>query len=234
LSTLEKTSGSFERAVSEAGKLLDIRGRVIPVTLKKVELVADFKGRKRIYGQHNIQVSDLSELEKLRLRPEAKINPAARHAILEADLVVVCPGNFYTSIMPNLLVRGVTTALRDTRARKVFVANIMTQKGHTEGKTVADFLDGLECFLGNDFFTYAIYNNAVPGKKLMERYRRDGNELVLPGDLSVFKRTRFISGNLLKPVSMRPRKGDRIARSYVRHDSGKIARILYRLVTRSS
>ena len=230
LSTLEKTSGSFEKAVSEAGKLLDIHGRVIPVTLKRTELQARMAKRRSIIGQHNIQTSDLSTLEKLVLRPEVRINPVARHAILEADLVVICPGNFYTSIIPNLLVKGMVASLKDTRAKKVFVANIMTQKGHTDGYALSDFLHKTEKYLGQDFFSYVVYNKAIPGRKLMERYNRQGNELVLPGDLSTFKRTKFIKGDLLKPVSMRPRKGDRIIRSYVRHDSKKIAKIVYSLV----
>ncbi len=229
LSTLEKLTGSFEEAIVEAGKILDINGQVIPVTLKKTKLIARLKDGKTIVGQYNIQTTDIMALDTIALKPKAIISVAARDAIREADKIVICPGNLHTSIMPNLLVGGICREIRRARARKIYVANIMTEKGQTEGYTVADFIIKLEDFLGKGIFDYVVYNKAKPLPLLMKRYRREGNELVEPGDLGQFKKIKFVKSDLLKPPEMKPVKGDKIVRSYVRHDSAKIAKIICKL-----
>lgn len=229
LSTLEKITGNFEKAVLEAGKLLNIKGQVIPVTLKQTKLVAKLKNGKIIVGQHNIQTANILGLRQISLRPKVKINPAALKAIRQADKIVICPGNLYSSIIPNLLVDGVSEAIRNAKAKRIYVCNMMTEKNQTESFTVVDFMTKLEQYLGKDIFEYVIYNSAVPARHLMKRYKQEGNELVLPGNLEQFKNTKFIKRNLLEPISLKSRKGDKIIRSYVRHESNKIAKIIYSL-----
>ena len=149
LSALEKVTGSFSDALEEASQILNISGKIIPVTLQKTELCAKLKMGKIICGETNLQkTSFVNNLSELTLRPAVEINPEAVKAIKKASLIVIGPGNFYASLLPNLLVKGMKEAIRQSRAKKVFVCNLMTKKGHTDNFTVSDFVDVLETYLG--------------------------------------------------------------------------------------
>ena len=233
LSTLEKVSGGFEQAVSEAGKILRISGRVMPVTLNSTRLVAVLKNGDKITGEKNIyaNTSDLMNLKKLYLKPEAKLNPEVKKAIQGADKIVICPGDLYSSLIPNFLVKGMEQALFRTKAKIIFAANLMTKPGQTDGFTIIDYVKAIEEYLKPETIDYVIYNKARPSEKLLKKYSRQGESLVKPGGLKALPKIKFLGYNLLSRKVQRAVKGDALSgfRSLIRHDSDKLAKIIYNL-----
>jgi len=232
LSTLEKTSGNFARAVSEAGRILNTCGRVIPVTLKNTRLAAELKNGRKIFGQYNIQGSDLTDLKRLYLRPRASVNPVAVRAVREADIILVNPGDLYSSLIPNFLADGFACAVRQAGGKRIYLCNLMTQTGQTDGYGVADFVRVLENYIGPGALDIVIYNTARPSANLIRKYHASGNELVLFKPGLATGKTRYIGARLFGRNAVKPIKGDKIVRSYVRHDSQKVARLIRKIANR--
>src|SRR3989338_1628649 len=147
ISTLEQVTGSLDRALDVAGEILNIRGRVVPVTLTKVDLVTELKNGKVLHGESALsdyQLVSRFGIKKSFLTPAAKANPKALQAIKEADLIVVGPGNLYASLIPNFLVTGIGRAFIASKAKKIYVANLMNKHGHTDDFLVSDYVQTLE------------------------------------------------------------------------------------------
>ena len=176
LSALEKVTGSFERAVEEAGKILYIKGKVIPVTLNQVHLKMILNNRKVLEGEAEVYLSQEIDrgYKSIYLEPYPKVNPRVIDEIMNADLVVLGPGGFYTSLIPNLLVEGVADALKNSLAKKVFVVNLMNRKGQCKSNKVSDNLKELVKFLGKDVFDYILVNKKGPSKELIKNYSEEG------------------------------------------------------------
>lgn len=226
LSALEKVTGSFERGVEEMGRILYIKGKVIPVTTHQVRLKMILKNRKLLEGEKEIYLSHEIDkgYTKIYLEPFPKPNPHALSEILNADLVVIGPGGLHTSIIPNLLVEGVSDALRKSHAKKIFVCNLMNRKGQTTGFKVSDYLSEVVRYLGDDVFDYILVNKQMPEPDLIERYAEEG-ELV-KNDL---KDPRVISANLLGALTEK-RKGDIMKRSLIRHNSTQVTKEIMKIV----
>lgn len=226
LSTLEKITGDFSSAVEEASKLLNIRGTVLPVTLGNTRLYAKLADGKIIEGEANIDIPSTktrAKIKKVWLKPSAEINPHAKEAILEADLIVIGPGDLYTSLIPNLLVRGVPEAIRKSKAKKVFVSNLMTKFGETQGFGAEDFVKEIEKYLGRGVLDATLFNNKKPSAKLLKKYRREQAEFVEPPKLRNTKKPKYIITELLDPGPL------------IRHDSRrKLAPALISILNRKS
>lgn len=227
LSALEKVTGSFEKAIEEVGKILVIKGKVIPVTTHQVRLKMILKDRQVLEGEKEIYLSQ--DIDKgytsLFLEPYGKANPRAIDEIMNADLVVIGPGGLYTSLIPNLLVEGVSKALRNSSAKKVFIVNLMNRKGQTTDFTVSSYLKEMEKYIGADVFDYVIVNNQKPAEQLIERYAEEGK--LIENDL--YEDDRVIAASLLGELR-ESHKIDLIKRSLIRHDSKKLAQELMKIV----
>jgi len=152
-------TGNFEEAIKETSRVLLVRGQILPSTLSNVTLVADTENEETIYGESRISERGVP-LKRVYLHPpNAQAHPEALRAILAADLIVVGPGSLYTSVLPNLLVEGVRQALLSSPALKVYVCNVATQKGETEGFSVADHMRVLEEHVGRGLFHVVLANN---------------------------------------------------------------------------
>lgn len=162
IAAMAGVTGNFETGLSESGKVLKIRGRILPSTLEDVKLVADLRGEQEIQrtiGESKIGHSKLP-IERVFLEPdEPPAFPDAVRAILDADLIVAGPGSLYTSVMPNLLVPGIARALRHCRAPKIYIANVATQIGETTGYTVHDHMAAIERHIGRGVFNYMLVND---------------------------------------------------------------------------
>ena len=226
LSALEKVTGSFERAVEEMGRILYIKGKVIPVTTHQVRLKMILKDRKLLEGEKEIYLShDIDKgYSKIYLEPFPEPNPHALSEIINADLVVIGPGGLHTSIIPNLLVDGVSKALRESQAKKVFICNLMNRRGQTTGYKVSDYLKEIVHYLGKDVFDYILVNNQTPDPALIERYAEEG-ELV-ENDIDD---PRIVSANLLGELTEK-RKGDIMRRSLIRHNSTQVTKEIMNIV----
>ena len=227
LSALEKVTGSFEKAVEEVSKILFIKGKVIPVTTHQVRLRMILNNRKVLEGEKEIYLSQEIDqgYKSIFLEPYAKANPHAIDEIVNADLVIVGPGGLHTSLIPNLLVEGVSDALRRSHAKKVFVTNLMNRKGQTTGFTVSSYLSEMEKFIGEDIFDFVVVNNQKPSQELIEMYADEGE--LIENDLEKDDRVRMapLLGELRES-----HKVDLIKRSLIRHDPKKLAQELMKIV----
>ncbi|MFA5249898.1 MAG: gluconeogenesis factor YvcK family protein [Parachlamydiales bacterium] len=226
LSALEKVTGSFEKAVEEVGKILVIRGKVLPVTTNQVHLKMLLNNRQLLEGESTIYLSQQIDqgYKSIFLEPYPTVNPKVIEEIRQADLIVIGPGGIYTSIIPNLLVEKVGRSICESRAKKALVVNLMNKKGQTTGFKVSHNLKEVTRFLGSDVFNYILVNNRRPPKELLAAYSEEGG--FVENDL---KEERVILSDFLGPLGQRL-KVDLIKRNLIRHDSDKLARELIKIV----
>ncbi|MFZ4773099.1 MAG: gluconeogenesis factor YvcK family protein [Chlamydiia bacterium] len=226
LSALEKVTGSFETAIEEVSRVLNIRGKVLPVTTQHVRLKMILSNRKVLESEKEIYLS--KEIDQgystIFLDPYPKANPEAISRIMNADAIVIGPGGLYTSVIANLLVDGVVESLRKTSAIKIFVVNLMNRRGQTTGFKVSDYIRELELFLGEGVIDYFIVNQQRPPEELIERYAEEG-DLV---ECDVFD-PRVIQAPLLGAIDQ-GNKRDLLKRNLIRHDSDRLARILIHVI----
>ena len=177
LAALTGMTGSFDQAVRGMSKVLAVRGQVLPATLSDVSLYAELVDGTVVQGESNIPGSR-ARIKKLFLKPSRCLPlPEALAAIRGADAVVLGPGSLYTSVIPNLLVKGIPEALTRTPAIKIYVCNVMTQPGETSGYSASSHLRAIIDHAG-DFLDYAVLNNGQVSPRLRERYRQEGAESV--------------------------------------------------------
>lgn len=230
LSALEKVTGSFEKAIEEAGKVLNIKGKVIPVTTNQTRLKMVLNSKKILEGEGEIYIS--TELDdgykSIYLEPFPKVNARAIDEIMNADLVVLGPGGIYTALIPNLLVEGISTALRETQAKKIFVVNLVNRKGQTTNFKLTDYLKEIKKFIGADVFNFVLVNNAPPPKELVDIYAEEGD--MVENDLDDGRDERVISADLLSNELKEIQKGDLLKRYLIRHDPRKLAHELMKIV----
>lgn len=233
LTALEKMTGNFAEAVEMASRVLNITGRVEPVTMTNVTLCAEGVDGKPIKGEDTIDHEELADRPKIWLEPEAVANPHAIEAIMAADVVVIAPGDLYGSLAPALVVPGVGEALRNTAASCVYVANLVTKPGPTEGYKVHDFADEVERLAGGQFLDYVIFNTEQPSERLLEKYAHEGEYGVAADNDEFVKRPWKAKGAAIiaRDIWGGAQSSDPLAhtRSFIRHDPDAIARQLMRI-----
>lgn len=182
LAALNGISPNFDTAVRRMSEVLAITGRVLPVTTADVQLEAEFENGASVVGESKIFYCKKKEdcrITKVRLLPEhPKALPEALAAIYEADMIVLGPGSLYTSIIPNLLVDGIVDAIRESSALKIYVCNVMTQEGETEGYTASDHIAALFQHSVNGLFHLCLVNSSPIPKDAADRYAQEGAEML--------------------------------------------------------
>jgi uncharacterized cofD-like protein len=176
LAAMGDVTGDFLTAIKEFSRVLAVRGQVLPSTLKEVYLEAEYTDASVVRGEHKIPQSG-KRIKKVSLVPaDAEPLPEALAAIAEADLIVLGPGSLYTSIIPNLLVDGITKAILRARAPKVYVCNVMTQPGESEGYTALEHVEALIAHSHKKIIDFVLMNNdfALP-QELLEKYQLEGS-----------------------------------------------------------
>ncbi len=228
LSALEKVTGSFDKAVEETGRILSIKGRVIPVTTNKVRLKMVLNDRTLLDGEKEIYLSNklAQGYRSIYLEPFPKAHSRAIDEIMNADMVILGPGGLYTSLVPNLLVDGISKALRETQATKVFIINLMNKHGQTTNFKVSDFLKEMVKFIGEDVFDHILVNSGSPPQNLIQIYADEGS--LVENDLVAD--SRVITTNLISDKLKEIQKSDFLKRNLIRHDSKKIAEELMKIV----
>lgn len=233
LSALEKITGDFGTGVEEAAKILNVRGEVIPVTLSNTRLYMELEGGGLLSGEHEINVSKKFErvgVKKVFLRPRPKANPLAIRKILEADLIIIGPGNHYCAIIPNLLVPGIAEALRKTKAKIVYNCNLISKRGQTDSFSLEDYVDEVNGYIGSPRIDYVTYNIAKPPTALLKKYQSEG--LLVPFLNERPRNYRVIRADILSGKRHARQKEDKIAhtRAFIRHDPEKLAKVLVMLL----
>src|SRR5256886_2194431 len=165
---MAEITGDFEHAIRESGRVLAVRGQIVPSTLRDVTLIAEMADGQTRIGESSIPHANgdgdgngavATAIKRVFLQPEPTINPEAEEAILNAEMIIVGPGSLYTSILPNLVVDGMAEALKASPAIKVFVCNVATQPGETDAFRVSDHLEAIERHLGTNIFDFFVVNS---------------------------------------------------------------------------
>lgn len=218
LAAMSGIAGDFDSAIKESSRVLNIKGRVLPSTLANVALQATLEDGTVVLGESNISKSK-SPIRSIRLVPEScEPLDEAIEAILAADAIVLGPGSLYTSVMPNLLVPGIAEAIERSMALKVYVCNIMTQPGETDGLSAADHARALLKGTGKLLFDHVLVNIEQP-QRLLKRYESDGAYPVKV-DLDRLAELRVgpVTGNFVSETQL------------VRHDPQQLAQSVMHLV----
>lgn len=184
ISSMAEVTGSFEKAIAESGRVLAVSGRVLPASLEDVNLIADILDEDngqtfRVEGESKItEVS--GRIQRVSLEPSSPAAyPEVIQAILSADIIVVGPGSLYTSILPNLLVKDIHAAIRASQGLKIFICNVATQRGETEGFTCGDHLEVIEEHIGTNIFDIIVANDNPP-----EQYNKNVEAVEVEEELS--------------------------------------------------
>jgi uncharacterized cofD-like protein len=217
ITALSKVTGDFDQAVKQSGKILAIRGLVVPSTLEKVSLVAEFSDGKRAEGETNI-TDARKRIEKLWLKPaQCAATREAIEALDNADLIIMGPGSLYTSVLPNLLIQDILSAILRSNAPKFYVANIMTQRGETEGYTLSDHLSVLFKLTDPRVVDTCFVNASPIPKPVLEKYLKLDNAVPVVYDVEQVRSfgIEVVQHNLAKV-------GD-----YVRHDSELLSKAIF-------
>lgn len=218
LAALEKITGNFSEAVYEASKILNIKGSVIPVTTSNCHLVAELSSGEIIKGETNIDIPRelfRSPIKKIWSEPDAEPNKDALEAIASADIIAIGPGDLYTSIIPNFLVRGIGSAIVESKAKKIYIGNLTTKAGETDNYSGLDFIQVIEYYLGADCLDASLWNNHLPNEELISKYSADGSQIVLPPSNCHHE---IITGDLISEGH------------FIRHDSEKLGRLIKSLI----
>lgn len=229
LSALEKVTGSFSRAVAVAGKILNVYGRVIPVTEGDMRLVVELNNGVALEGENklddNEQVREIG-VRDITLAHSVEAHKDAIDAIAKADVIVIGPGDLYGSILPNLLVTGIPEALKETQGRIVVVANVTNKKGLTEGFTAQDYAQAVEQYLLGRAVDVLICNTGEPELELAKKYEEQEGKGMFVNCLKGKEAKYLVIGkDFLHSDAYEEVQGDTIAhtRSFIRHDSDKLA-----------
>jgi uncharacterized cofD-like protein len=178
LAAMNGISESFDKAVARMGEVLAITGRVLPVTNEDIRLMAEFEDGSVIFGESKIYEAKKERscrIKRIQVVPSpVAALPESLKAIHEADLLVLGPGSLYTSLIPNLLVGGIVRAIKNSKAKKLYISNIMTQPGETEGYTVSDHIKELFRHSSKKLFDMCLVNSLVMPYPLVRHYEEEG------------------------------------------------------------
>lgn len=232
LSALEKMTGSFSEAVETASDILRVRGTVMPATLDNIRLKMEWPETSLVLHGERVIDAEYFQLDprraNLTLEPVAKPNPTALAAIEQADIIVIAPGDLYTSLGPLLVIDGIGEALRKSKALKIYVSNLVSKQGQTDGFTVSDHAHEIERFAGTQFLDYVIYSNQTPTPEVAARYKEEGGYVTTydEAELST-EHFKAVGGPLLGEMAVRD-ASDTISatRGLIRHDSKRIAKMI--------
>jgi uncharacterized cofD-like protein len=219
ITAMSKVTGDFDAAIKESSKVLAIRGRVVPSTLNKVTLVAEHMDGTESVGESQIPKA-LKPVKRIYLRPQgSKPTHEAVEAIRRSDAIVLGPGSLYTSIMPNLLVDKLYREIAASKAIKLYVCNVMTQKGETDGYKASDHLKAIIDHTAPGIVDYSIVNTAKIPDTMLKKYEEEGASPVAADPENIKKlKSRIIEAHIVT------------VKDYVRHDSGKLAKLIIDLI----
>ena len=223
LAAIYGISESFDKAVIKMGEVLSITGRVLPVTNEDVRLWAEFEDGIMVVGESmiaDIKAKNQSRIRRVVITPEdAKALPECIKAIENADLILLGPGSLYTSIIPNLLVCGVVDAIKSSDAVKLYICNVMTEPGETDGYSVPEHVRGLFTHAGGKIFDYCLVNSEPTSPTVLEKYRLGGADPVLEDEKAMHE----LDVELIRAAVAAG------CDSLARHDPDKLAREIIRI-----
>lgn len=219
---MKEVNGNFEDSVIKSNKVLNMVGKVIPVTLDEMGIVAELENGYMVEEKSRIPevVSEkITKINRIYINPSnCRPAPGVVDAIKNADCIIIGPGSLYTNVIPNLLINGVTKAIKESTAIKVYVSNIMTEPGQTDNYSVSDHLNAIIEHCGQGIVDYCIYDTGEIIPEFIKRYNLEGQDLV-DQDIEKVKGIKFLQRNL----SM-------ISNDHIRHDPSLVASSIIELI----
>ncbi len=213
LAALTSITGDFAEAVRLSSEILLTRGHIYPATTSNVELEAGMEDGTRVRGETRITASKGKIRELCLVPPDVEPLPQTLDAIARADLITIGPGSLFTSLIPNLLVRGIVRAILDSSAIKVFVCNLMTQANESLGLTAADHIRALTAHAGRQLFDYALINRKPASAEMKAKYALEGaSQIVADLDAIEAMGVCTVLGDYLDEGAVARHATDRVAR----------------------
>ncbi|MFZ2226271.1 MAG: gluconeogenesis factor YvcK family protein [Candidatus Moraniibacteriota bacterium] len=233
LSALEKIKGNFLSGIEEASRILNIKGEVVPVINQAVRMHIELKNGKIIIGENNLDHNEEIRrigLRKISLKPSVSANKKAVEKIKEADLIIIGPGDYYGSIVPNLLVRDIAKALKNSRAKIVYICNLTNKKGQTDGYNLESYVDGLNALIGLPRINLVIKNSGKIDPALIAKYeKREGKNSIVKETGEKSRNYEVIKATVIKNTKIATtQKGQ----SFIRHDSEKLASSIIKILNK--
>ncbi|VBB05465.1 lppg:fo 2-phospho-l-lactate transferase cofd/upf0052 [Lucifera butyrica] len=218
IAAMTEILGDAEMALKESSKVLAVRGRVVPSSTQTIRLLAEMGDGSVVEGESQIPLAN-KRIRRVYIEPAAAPLPSALEAIHEADAVILGPGSLYTSIIPNLLVDGVADALRQTQAVKIYICNVMTQPGETDGYSASMHVKAILEHAGDGIIDYVVVNAQTVASGLQAAYANQGAYPVAP-DTEEIERlgVKAVKANLISETNL------------VRHDPLKLSRTIMSMV----
>lgn len=231
IAAAELVEGDIGSAINRVSKHMGVKGRVLPVTLDLHDLALETHNQ-RIVGEYEIGGTPLRPLEEkptLWLEPAAALNPEADFALMDADMIVVAPGDLYGSLIPTLLVDGMRNALTYTQAEVVYMSNLVNKPHQTAGFSPADYAHELERAAGTPFIDSVVYNSEPLGSDFVATYGKPGEQALEP-IVDTLMEYQYMGADLVARHVDIPRHEGPICRSYIRHDPAKLAKAIMGLM----
>jgi len=229
-------NGSFEKALEEASRILNLKGNVLPATFDNVNICAELEDgnvleeEDKIIDRHNNYVHLRPKIKRVFHNPEGHVNEKAIQKIEEADLIIFSPGSLFTSIISNLVVKGIPEAINRSKAKKVYVCNIMTQVSQTYGFKASDHVSQILNYLGEGSgLDVVVLNKEKPSEELLESYKKE-NAFLVENDCEKLEKlgVRILLGDFLDDVEEKKLLWEK--KDLLRHNPQKIADLLVGLV----
>lgn len=221
-SAMKEINGNLGDAVIKSNEVLGMIGKVIPVTLDEMNIVAELANGYIVEQKSRIQkviTEKLTRISRIVLSPSnCRATPGVVEAIKKADCVIIGPGSLYTNVIPNLLVNGVAKAIKESPAIKVYISNIMTEPGQTDEYSVSDHLNAIIEHCGNGMIDYCIYDTGEVIPEFIKKYNKEGQELV-EQDIDKVRGIKFLQRNLSTVVN-----------DHIRHDPNLVAASVIELI----
>lgn len=231
LAALEKTSGDFIQGVEIASEVLQVKGKVIPVTNNKAELSLTLHDDTVLVGENIINHSNIQQvgIKKIAYKNNVRLNDSAHDAIINADCIVLGPGNYYCSLVPNLIVDGFKDAILKTKAIIVFPVNLTNKQGHTTNFGVEKYVNEVEKYIGRKV-DYVVVNNEEPTQEQKKLYiSQEGEGVFVVDD---YTRDNIVRSSVISSQQTHQEKGHvfSASRGFIRHDSHKLAKVIYDII----
>lgn len=237
IAALTKMTGNFETAIKEMSKILNLKGGVYPASLQDTNICAELDDGTILNNEQEIVIKGeriksekRSPIKKMFITPkDAKANPSAIEAIQDADAIIIGPGSLLTSVIPNLLIKDIRNAINNSKAKKIYICNIVTQPGQTQNFSASKHLKTIKKYLEGNI-DYIILNSQEPSEKLKKQYKQEKCEIV-ENDISNIKEeeTTPIVKNLLESIKEKKLLWEK--QYLLRHDSEKVAELIIDIIS---
>lgn len=242
MAALADILGSQEKAIEKTAEILKVKGQVIPVTFEDVDLLASYEEGKQVVGEHFIDEPKKGHNGKLKISnlstiPQARANSLAIKAILEADLIILGPGDLYTSILANIVIKGISQAIVKSSAQKIYIMNLMTKWGQTYKLGAFGHSVEIEKYLKAEnkkinpkpIIDYILINNGNIEEEILSKYKKEKAEQVVD-DLTLETKSKIIRADFVAQTIYKKSAEDVLKRSLIRHDQDKLAKVIIKIL----